>query len=385
PLPPQSVLPQALPPRDPPPEAQSAWHRTLPGWAMQGAPVLGALLAMWMGLLVGSSNTFAVELSSSPAGATIRVDGRELSETTPTLISQLPSDVEHVLEVSLPGQVPWSQRVKAERGTTLAVHARLTPKRPPAPRANPRASTGQAATSGARYAEGGPFVLSATAHAFRVPQSVAARMRLDPSRTYGLRVEGRVSLGGPMPVAQAAYFLEGGEALPAIDSFGVVGGEEVLLQNTSVLYVFLWDGHPDDNRGALHVHVREQTSGAVTTLLLDPRRYSVAPTEQEAFTLRELDAATTYRVVVRAPAEPARTRGFAGGAVDQVLALHGAGDGPATGPGTLEVLGVNQPTVIRGARWLRLAFPDDDPGDNTGGLTLEVTPVAPLNHQQLGQ
>ena len=381
PLPPQSVLPQATPPRALPADAPSAWHRTLRGWAVRGAPVLGALLAMWMGLLVGGTNTFAVELSSSPAGATIHVNGRRLSETTPTLITQLPADVEHVLEMSLPGQVPWSQRVKAERGTTLAVHARLTPKRPPVPRPNPRASAAPAATSSARYPEGGPFALSATAHAFRVPQSVAARMRLDPSRTYGLRAEGRVSLGGPMPVAQAAYFLEGGEALPAIDSFGVVGGEEVLVQNTSVLYVFLWDGQPDDNRGALHVHVREQTSGAVTTLLLDPRRYSVAPGEQEAFTLRELDAATTYRVVVRAPAEPARTRGFAGGAVDQVLALHGAGDGPATGPGTLEVLGVNQPTVIRGARWLRLAFPDDDPGDNTGGLTLEVTPVAPLHHQ----
>ncbi|RKH19591.1 PEGA domain-containing protein [Corallococcus sp. CA047B] len=370
----QPLPPQPLPTQAPSSPLQPAWPRTLRGWALRGAPVVAALLAMWMGLLVGGTNSFAVELSSSPAGATIRVDGRELKETTPTLVTQLQADTEHMLEVSLPGMVPWNQRVKAERGTTLAVHARLTPKRPAAARALTRLESPDAL-----YRSGGPFMLSADAHAFRVPPSAAARMRLDPSRTYGLRANGHVSLGGPMPVTQAAYFLEGGAALPARDSFGVVGTDEVLVQNASVLYVFLWDGRAYDNRGALQVHVREQASGAITTLLLDARRHAVSLPPHEGFTLRELDASTTYRVVVRAAADPARTRGFSGGAVDQVLALHGEGDSPLTAPGTLEVLEVNRPTVIRGARWLRLAFPDDDPDDNTGGLTLEVTPVAPLH------
>nr|WP_227027400.1 serine/threonine-protein kinase [Corallococcus soli] len=374
PLPEEPLPAQA--PSSPPPYA---WHRTLHGWVVRGAPVVGALLIMWMGLLVGGTNTFAVELSSSPAGASIRVDGRALTETTPTLVTQLQADVEHHLEVSLPGMVPWSQRVKAERGTTLAVHARLASKRPAAARALTRPESANAPSTSARYPAGGPFTVSADLHAFRVPASAAARMRLDPSRAYGLRAEGRVSLGGPMPVAQAAYFLEGGAALSARDSFGVVGADEVMVQNASVLYVFLWDGSPGDNRGALQVHVREQASGAITTLLLDARRHAVPLTPHEGFTLRELDPSTTYRVVVRAPPEPARTRGFGGGAVDQVLALHGTGDSPATAHGTLELLEVNQPTVMRGARWLRLAFPDDDPGDNTGGLTLEVTPVAPLH------
>ncbi|MCY1042415.1 serine/threonine protein kinase [Corallococcus sp. bb12-1] len=370
----QPLPPQPLPSQGPSSPAPLAWPRTLRGWALRGAPVLGALLAMWMGLLVGGTNSFAVELSSSPPGATIRVDGRELKETTPLLVTQLQADAEHMLEVSMPGMVPWNQRVKAERGTTLAVHARLTPKRPAAAR-----SLARLESPDARYPSGGPFLLSADAHAFRVPPSAAARMRLDPSRTYGLRANGHVSLGGPMPVGQAAYFLEGGAALPARDSFGVVGADEVLVQNASVLYVFLWDGRPYDNRGALHVHVREQASGAITTLLLDAQRHAVSLPPHQGFTLRELDPATTYRVVVRAPSEPARTRGFGGGAVDQVLALHGDGESPITAPGTLEVLEVNRPTVIRGARWLRLAFPDDDPDDNTGGLTLEVTPVAPLH------
>ncbi|MFP2902750.1 hypothetical protein [Corallococcus sp. 4LFB] len=162
----------------------------------------------------------------------------------------------------------------------------------------------------ARYSSGGPFALSAVAHALRVPPSQAARMRLDPSRAYGLRVEGRVSVGGPLPVAQAVYFLEGGTALAARDSFGLVGADEVLVRDASVLYVFLWDDRPDDNRGALQVHVREQASGAITTLLLDARRHAVSLSPLDGFTLRELDPSTTYRVVVRAAQEPARTRGL---------------------------------------------------------------------------
>nr|WP_216622976.1 serine/threonine-protein kinase [Corallococcus exercitus] len=371
----QPLPPQAMPPAPPP-----AWHRSVRGWAMRGAPVVvAALVATWLGLVMGGSNTFAVELSSSPAGATIRVDGRMLRETTPTLVTQLPSDREHVLEVLLPGMLPFSQRVHAERGTTLAVHARLTPKHPALARAPPRAGPGDVPPFFARYSSGGPFALSAVAHALRVPPTQAARMRLDPSRAYGLRVEGRVSVGGPLPVAQAVYFLEGGTALAARDSFGLVGADEVLVRDASVLYVFLWDDRPDDNRGALQVHVREQASGAITTLLLDARRHAVSLSPLDGFTLRELDPSTTYRVVVRAAQEPARTRGFGGGEVGAVLALHGAGPSPATAPGTLEVLEVNQPTVLRGASWLRLAFPDDDVNDNAGGLTLEVTPVAPLH------
>ncbi|AFE09339.1 serine/threonine protein kinase [Corallococcus coralloides DSM 2259] len=371
---------QPLPPQAMPPEPRPAWHRSLRGWAVRGAPVVvAALVATWLGLVMGGSSTFAVELSSSPPGATIRVDGRTLTETTPTLITQLASDRDHVLEVLLPGMVPFSQRVQAERGTTLAVHARLAPKQAVAARALPRAGPDDAPAAIARYSAGGPFALSAVAHALRVPSSQAARMRLDPSRTYGLRVEGRVSVGGPLPVAQAVYFLEGGTALAARDSFGLVGADEVLVRDASVLYVFLWDDRPDDNRGALQVHVREQASGAITTLLLDARRHAVSLSPHDGFTLRELDPSTTYRVVVRLAGEPARTRGFGGGEVGGVLALHGAGLSPAVAPGTLEVLEVNQPTVMRGASWLRLAFPDDDVHDNSGGLTLEVTPVAPLH------
>jgi eukaryotic-like serine/threonine-protein kinase len=368
-----------------------AWHHALRGTAPRVALgcVAALVLAGVVALLVRGPDTFAVELSSSPAGATIRVDGRVLAETTPALVTHLGSDSEHVLEVLIPGLVPFSQRVHAERGTTLAVHARLLPKRPPVARASPRVGPDKAPLTDALYASGGPFALSAAAHAYSIPASPAARMRLDPSRTYALRVQGRVSLGGPLPVAQVGYFLEGGSALAARDSFGVVGTDEVLVQNASVLYVFLWDDRLDDNRGFLQVHVREQRGdatpqgpaggGTTTTLYLDPLRHVIAPSPLQGFTLWQLDPTTTYRVVVRQGAEPARTRGFDGGDVDGVLALHGAGTPSAMLPGTLEVLEVNQPTLIRGARWLKLTFPDDSAADNSGGLTLDVTPVAPLH------
>ncbi|MBU8899241.1 serine/threonine protein kinase [Corallococcus sp. M34] len=340
------------------------------------APVGVALMATSLGLFLGGTNSFSVELSSSPPGAMLRVDGRPISDTTPALVTHLDSDTEHLVEVTLPGMVPWSQRLHAERGTTLAVHARLRRRTPPA--ALPAASRAQALEAASHEATFTPSAspsLSAAAQVLLIPPSAAARVRLDPSRTYGLRTEGRVSLGGPVPTAQAAWFVEGSTALPARRTFGVVGpDEEVEVSQAAVLYVFLLDGRVDDNRGALQVHVREQATGALTTLLLDSRRNTVTPLPSERFTLRALDPNTTYEVFVRQGAEPARTRGPGSEPVSQVLALHGNGEDPDS----LEVLEVNHPTLVHGARWLELLYPDDAADDNSGSLTLHVSVLMPL-------
>nr|WP_246356949.1 serine/threonine-protein kinase [Pyxidicoccus fallax] len=359
------------------PSAPEARAR-LPRRVMLGAPVLVALMAMAAMLVMGNTGTFSVELSSTPPGATIRVDGRPLPSRTPALITHLPADTEHLLEVHVTGMVPWSQMVRAERGTTLAVHARLRPRAAGASPPGVLASKqGRSPPLQEAVMPAGRVLLSAVSHSFRVPVLSAAELKLDPSRTYAVRVEGRASVGGPAQVEQAGYYLEGGERLPAHESFGLLGAEERLVRNATRLYVFLVDARRDDNQGALQVRVRERDSGTVTTLRLDAREHALKLSRSDRFLLRGLDPATTYEVVLRDSPEPARTRGFEGGPVGRVLGLHGTGEGPDDAAGVLELLEVGQPVRLRGASWLQLAFPDDHLADNTGTLLLEVAPVTP--------
>nr|WP_225937543.1 serine/threonine-protein kinase [Myxococcus sp. RHSTA-1-4] len=351
----------------------------LPRRVMLGAPVVMALTAIAVMLVMGNTGTFSVELSSTPPGATIRVDGRPLPSRTPALITHLPADSEHLLEVHVTGMVPWSQTVRAERGTTLAVHARLRPRVAPGSSAPGvlASKPGRAPPPQEAVMPAGRIILSAVGHAFRVPVLSAAELRLDPARTYAVRVEGRASVGGPETVEQAGYYLEGGERLPAHESFGLLSAEERLVRHATRLYVFLLDARKEDNHGTLQVRVRERDSGTVTTVRLDAREHAVKLSRTDRFLLRQLDPATTYEVVLRDSPEPARTRGYEGGPVGRVLGLHGTGDGPEVSPGVMELLEVGQPVRLRGASWLQLAFPDDHLADNTGTLLLEVSPVAP--------
>ncbi len=345
----------------------------LPRSVVLGAPVALVLVAMAVMLQMGNTGTFSVELSSTPPGATIRVDGRPLPSRTPALITHLPADGEHLLEVHVTGMVPWSQMVRAERGTTLAVHARLRPRAQGGTASKSvRAPPPQEATMPVSR-----VTLSAVGHAFRVPFESAAEVKLNPARTYAVRVEGRLSTGGPATVEQAGYFLEGTEQLPAHESFGLVGPEERLVRNASMLYVFLLDARKEDNHGSLQVRVRERDSGTVTIVRLDARTHALKLSRADRFLLRQLDPDTTYEVVLRDSPEPARTRGYEGGPVGRVLGLHGTGEGPDSAPGVLELLEVGQPVRLRGASWLQLAFPDDHLADNTGTLLLEVSPVVP--------
>ncbi|MFP2934700.1 PEGA domain-containing protein, partial [Pyxidicoccus sp. 3LG] len=320
PAPEPRPLPQPVSPPEVPseprariePRAPSAHQGfRLPRRVMLGTPAALTLLITVVMLASGRTGTFSVELSSTPPGATIRVDGRPLPSRTPALITHLTADAEHLLEVHVTGMVPWSQTVRAERGTTLAVHARLRPRLGPGvPLPGVLASKAQRTPppqddilSDAR------LTLSAVGHAFRVPFLSAAEVKLDPARTYAVRVEGRLSTGGPATVEQAGYYLEGNEKLPAHESFGLVGPEEKLVRNASTLYVFLLDARKEDNHGALQVKVRERDSGAVTAVRLDARAHALKLSRADRFVLRGLDPGTTYEVLVR---DSPRARAHAG-------------------------------------------------------------------------
>jgi hypothetical protein len=336
-------------------------------------------------LLTGEeSKTFAVELTSTPRGASVWVDGQLLMEHTPTLIP-LSVDREHVIEVHAIGMESWSQRVRGEEGDTLAIRAELRQARPSPAR---QSRAGAAAPSPAsQVSTGGTFPLPAfevraAQHAFLVPPSSAAQLRLDPSRTYSLRTEGALTYG---PTARASldtvvYFVRGGAALPARQSFGLVGPQEIQVSNAFALYLFVPETPAPNATGNLRVHVREKSSGTGATVMMDARQHALTPRPAESFTLQGLDAATTYEIRLRDTPRPARTRGAEGEAVGRVLVVQDGGCGAEEGapwkPGPARVMETGRATRVTGASWLRFSFPDDDLEDNLGALSVEVHPVA---------
>lgn len=368
----------------PPPESPEPARKKLSpwSWVLFGAPVVAALLATVFILTGDDDKTFAVELTSSPQGASVWVDGQIFTDHTPTHIP-LSADHEHLIEVHAIGMESWSQHVHADDGATLAVRAELLPARP-------RLIQSRAGGAGPSPAslvpnEGRfplpPFQLRPSQHAFLVPQSPAARLRLDPSRTYFLSTEGTLapSPRGAAPVDTVIYFLEGGPGLPARATFGLVGPQQVQVSNAFALYLFLPETAGPNPAGSLKVQVRETTSGTGATVMVDARQHALMPRPGESFTLNGLDASTTYEVRLRDSARPALTRSAQGEAVDRVLVLQDGGCGSeadgAWKRGLARVLETGHPTRFTGATWLRFTFPDDDLEDNAGGLSVEVTPV----------
>ncbi|WP_224245309.1 serine/threonine-protein kinase [Hyalangium gracile] len=376
------ALPAVTPP--PPEPLEPARRRLSPlSWVLFGAPVLAALLAAVLILTGEDAKTFSVELTSTPQGASVWVDGQLLADHTPTLIP-LTADREHLIEVHAIGMESWSQRVKADEGATLAVRAQLLPSRP-RPSSPPQAGTPSSASAPRVPTEGRfplpAFELRPSQHAFLVPPSTAARLRLDPSRTYSLRTEGTLAAshvaGGPSDTV--IYFLEGGPGLLARASFGMVGPQEIQISNAFALYLFVPEAAPKGGVGSLQVRVQETRSGTGATVMVDARQHALTPRPEQSFTLHGLDAATTYEVRLRDTARPARTQGIQGEAVGRALVLQGGGcsadEGAPWKRGAARVVETGRTTRFTGASWLRFTFPDDDLEDNAGALAVEVLPV----------
>ena len=349
-----------------------------------GIPLVAALLAAVLLLTGEKSKTFAVELTSTPRGASVWVDGQLLMEHTPTLIP-LSVDREHLIEVHAIGMESWSQRVRGEEGDTLAIRAELRQARPSPARQSRAGGSGPSPASQVSTAGTFPlpaFEVRAAQHAFLVPPSSAAQLRLDPSRTYSLRTEGALTYGpaARAPLDTVVYFVRGGAALPARQSFGVLGPQEIQVRNAFALYLFVPETSGHNTQGNLRVHVRETASGTGATVMMDARQHALTPGPGESFTLQGLDAETTYEVRLRDTPRPARTRGAESEAVGRVLVIQNGGCGTEEGgawkPGLARVVETGRATRVTGASWLRFSFPDDDREDNVGALSVEVHPVA---------
>jgi len=359
-------------------------------------PLVAALLTGIGVLAYGKWSTFSINLTSAPMGALVRVDGRANTQTTPVLLTDLPADKNYELEVSAPGMKRWLRIVEPQRGALVTLHAELEPDRVPDSLLEEPFDAGFAAVdepvaapvvtevpTEAEYPVSSVTVV-AKKHAFLVPPSKAARLRLDPKKTYRVWTEGKLSFGGYFDnifITEAIYFLEGGPALQAKDSFGLVGPKGTIVKHATALYAFVADEKANDNSGAIKVRVMDMASHQTSTVLVDAKSNSFAPDQSTRFSVQRLEPTSSYDLRLREGKPKARSLGDKGGLTRKVLLKIEPGWNSVlsvrkSANDLQRILETGKTIRINGAMSFWVTIPDDGLDDNAGSFELEVSSVA---------
>ncbi len=315
--------------------------------ALVAVPVAAALIAAAVVMLVGGQETFALQLTSFPAGAQVTINGRAAEGRTPMLVSRLPADREARVEIALPGMRRAVQTVKPVNGGTVPLYVVLQP--------------GADVPFEARWPVTN-IPLQTRHHGFAVAPTTAARVRLDPKRSYRVWTEAAQ--------APVLFSVEGTEALGSNESFGeLTPGPEgaQTIRAATAFYAFTLGASADPSRDGLSARVRLQELGKdeVTTLVLDHRIHAVRPGEDQRFTLTGLDPQTTYELRLQPnAAAPARLKKSGAGALGRVLLFTDR---------TARLVSAGAPLRVTGESQLSFALPDDGLDDNEGELLIAVT------------
>ncbi len=303
-------------------------------WWLAAVPVVAAIVAAGVVLMVGGRDTFSLQLTSVPAGAQVFLDGRPAEGRTPLLVSRLPSDRPLQVELTAPGMRRASQTVKPMKGGTVPLHVVLQPG-PDVPF--------EATWPAAR------IPLQARHHGFAVAPTSAARVRLDPERSYRVWLEGQQ--------APVFYVLEG-DATPSTQQvFGELSegtGEPLRVTASTAFYAFTIGGEKEREGPSARVRLQPAEGGEITTLPLDHRLHAVRPSAEQRFTLEGLDPRATYEVRLHPGPDALR----------QVLLFTGR---------IARVLSTSAPLNVTGEEELSFSLPDDGLDDNVGELLIAVT------------
>ncbi|MGC4117720.1 MAG: serine/threonine-protein kinase [Myxococcales bacterium] len=346
--------------------------------AAVGVMVLGVVagLALILGLM---RKVYTLEIVTAPPGAAVVLDGRDLKSATPTRLEGVAADAPHELELTMMGRktvkrtlAPPTQRrvlvevvMEPEGGdATALVVDRVADVRDPVE--DPVSVVAPAA-----WPEAKQVVLRSAANAVVAAATTAARIRLDPARSYRLSLEGsaEVSSGAQRrTVREVAWFAEkpggvGGEALTGV--LTPQGG--AVVAGARALYAFAVRRPGEEGTGELKVHLNDLNPKAKRPLT-QTLRVDVAAAYVPGDRLPRmigLDPAAAYTLSVSGQA----SLGASGQATRLLYVLDGGG------ADVVGALGTGGSKVVRGAKGLWLLLPDDDLADNDGDLVLSVAPA----------
>ena len=351
-------------------------------------------------------------LTSKPAGASVKLNGRDVPGVTPMVVPNVPVDEASTLVLTLAGYRPWTKRFTATNTALPPVDAELEridpasapppapPDTPPAPGTTTTTSTAPpSSTPAEKPAEtaaapgvitpGVPldynvvdyptrlFVMRPRYNAFPVEKYPMSAIELSPGSTYSVNTEGSASLGpGRGGNTTVAYFAEG-DGLSADDSFGLIGPASKTLKGVRRLSIFLLDDDRADNSGSIRVHLRQSQLVAPRQLTFDATQDAVVLQPQHQFVLRKLNPNALYLLTVRD--DLAELHPGPGGQVHRVLCAESLQQSSRRNHRILEV---GKRYQLTGADTLRCTFPDMRVEDNEGAVDVDIVDVTEMSRQE---
>ncbi len=365
-------------------------------------------------------NTVPLWISTTPEGATVKLNGKDIPGNTPLIVQALLGEANTVV-LTVPGYRPWTRRftptvaeppmsVKLERldGSILGptdtgpkpLNSAPVPGEPSPTKDNPTVIISKGTENPAPppdapeepAKEPEPVVkVDPTFHemsyptrlitlrpyynAFPVGEYPTATIDLGGAG-YAVWTEGSVVLrdGRGGASSTLAYFAEGDD-MAADDSFGLLGPSPRIIKGARKLHVFVLDDDESDNRGTLRVHLRQSDWVAPRQLLFSAEENAVVLKREHQFTLRKLNPKATYLFTVRD--DFAELRPSARGEVNQVLCLE---DGPKRRTHRLFLVGKRY--LVNGVQQLTCTYPDTNTHNNQGAIAMDVVDVSSLPRKE---
>ena len=363
------VAPSHKPVPEPAPEPYARVTGALMGVPAYWFIIVGVLVLAGVGFKALSVlRSPPLMIVSEPPGARVSLDRKEQG-VTPLEVEGVSRKEPHTVELSLPGRKTWSGRFQAGMlGEQLQVI--LEPLKPVAVTKAPEVVAPSGPAASTRVSTDGvpaKFLLEESWHVF---SAVARSLRepLDEKRTYSVWLSG--SFTGEAPVSeqdmqrglrsepihstQVYVFLEGTEVSPQ-ERLIMLSATPHTVASAQGLDAFVLGGTSAERNvdQELTLHVRDTVSKKVVHRRLDTRQFSKVVAPESRYTVRQLDAAVSYTVDIRAH-EGAQASALA------MLVVPGAGGAvEVTGQGAGDFRYALPPGryTVRGARELWFVLP----------------------------
>ncbi|WP_375769769.1 protein kinase [Archangium gephyra] len=350
-------------------------------------------------------------IASTPKGATVKINGKDVPGTTPLVVPNVPLDQTHTFVLTLPGYRPWTKRVTITDENPPQLNAELermepepavqptTPLPPPAAdRAGEPVAAAQGTepegTKGSSEPSAAPqpqdlkkynevdyptrvFVLRPQYNAFPVQQYATASIELNSGASYSVSTSGSALLSDGKASASGtlAWFAEG-ENLAAEDAFGVIGSAPRTFKGVRKLHVFMLDEDLADNAGAVRVNLRQSKWVPPRQLTFDPARNALVLEPRHQLAVRGLNPDAVYLLTVRddfaelSPGATGRTR--------RALCAESS----KKGRHNHRLLEAGKRYQLTGADTLRCTFPDTKVEDNAGALEVDIVDVTAMSRRE---
>jgi eukaryotic-like serine/threonine-protein kinase len=342
-----------------------------------------------------SAPTTTIWVTSTPSGATVKLNGRDVRGKTPMFVDGFIINEANTLALTAPDYLPWTKRFTPDGRSDLPLHADL--KKATAEETLPTVGTPKPSILG----DGGVdvtaspdgdtgldyfevvyptrlMVLRTAYNAFPVSEYEPATIELNPAAAYSVYTEGSAAYAqGGTGTNVLAYFLEGD--LPADESFGVLSGSPRIIKGAKKMHVFAIDETPlSDNRGTVRIQLSESKWKPPRYLTFDAQKNAFWLKREHQLWLHGLNPKADYLFTVRDDFAELNKEGK--GRIRRALCMERGAS--STARPSYRILETGKRYQLDGLESLRCTFPDTRLSDNEGALAIDLVDVTNMSRKE---